>query len=304
MQCAVVGGANIDIGGFPEGAMVMEDSNPGRVRASAGGVGRNIACSLARLGVRTRLVTALGSDAFAEIIRADCRTAGVDLSDALTFDAGSAVYLYIADSAGDMRLAVNDMALCARLTPEALADRLDTLNAMDAVVLDANLPEETLRWLSERVRVPLIADAVSAAKAHRLLPALPRLRAIKPNALEAAALTGIPVTDLESARAAARRLVAMGVGRAFVTLGDRGLCCADTGGAYCVPAPPVRLVNATGAGDAFTAALAWAELRGLDLVEAARAGMATAAITAECPDAVSPLISPGAVAERMKIHES
>ena len=302
MRCAVVGGANIDIGGFPDAAAVMEDYNPGRVRRSAGGVGRNIACTLARLGVETHLVTALGGDVFAQIIRADCRDAGVDLENALTFDANSNVYLYIADHAGDMRLAVSDMALCDRLTPAALQDRLPMLNAMDAVVLDANLPQDTLRWLSESVRVPLIADAVSTAKALRLLPALPRLHALKPNALEAEALTGVPVTDAATAEAAARRLTDRGVRQVFVTLGKQGVLCADANGAAFIPGPPVRLVNATGAGDAFTAALAWAQLNGLGLIESTRAGMTAAAITVESPDAVSRDISPEAIEKRMHIQ--
>ena len=51
LRCAVVGAANIDIGGFPQGRIALQDSNPGRVILSAGGVGRNIACNLARLGV-------------------------------------------------------------------------------------------------------------------------------------------------------------------------------------------------------------------------------------------------------------
>ena len=300
MKCAVVGGANIDIGGFPGAAAVMEDSNPGRVVRSAGGVGRNIACTLARLNVDTRLVTALGSDAFARVIRDDCRDAGVDLSSALTFDANSNVYLYIADSAGDLRLAVSDMALCGRLTPEALEAQLPMLNAMDAVVLDANLPKETLAWLAGQVHVPLIADAVSTAKALRLIPALPRLHALKPNELEAEALAGIPVTDPASAGAAARRLLDLGVQQVFVTLGKQGVLCADARTSRFIPGPPVRLVNATGAGDAFTAALAWAQMRGMDLVESTRAGIAAASLTVESPEAVSRSITPQVIEQRMQ----
>ena len=175
-RCAVVGAANIDIGGFPQGRIALQDSNPGRVLLSPGGVGRNIACNLARLGVETHLVAPLGTDAFTGILRADCARAGVDTRLCFTFPgAASSAYLFIADINGDMQLAVNDMDICRRMTPEALAGRIDALNAMDAVVLDANLPEASIAFLAERLRPPLFADAVSAAKARRLLPALPRL---------------------------------------------------------------------------------------------------------------------------------
>ena len=304
-RCAVVGAANIDIGGFPAGRIAMQDSNPGRVRLSAGGVGRNIACNLARLGVRTELVAPLGDDAFADIVRADCARAGVGTDLAFAF-AGepSSVYLFIADAGGDMQLAVNDMAICDRLTPETLQSRLDALKAMDAVVLDANLPAATLDFLARQLRVPLLADAVSAAKAPRLLGALSRLAALKPNAIEAETLTGIPVHGPDSAARAARRLIELGVARVFITLGERGVCCADAAQTLFLPGAPARLVNATGAGDAFTAALAWSLLRGCSLRACALAGMAAASLAVESMDTVSPEICEEAVLKRITQLES
>ena len=299
-RCAVVGAANIDIGGFPHGRIAMQDSNPGRVTLSAGGVGRNIACNLARLGVDTHLVAPLGEDAFASLVRADCARAGVNTELCFTFPgAASSSYLFIADAGGDMQLAVNDMGICDRLTPEVLSDRLDALNAMDAVALDANLPAETLTFLAERVHVPLIADAVSTAKAPRLLGALGRLWALKPNAIEAEALTGIPVFDAESAGRAARRLVELGVERVFITLGERGACCADARETRMLSGTLARMVNTTGAGDAFTAALAWGQLQGLSLADCCAAGLAAASIAVESLETVSPDISEAAVIERM-----
>jgi len=299
-RCAVVGAANIDIGGFPQGRVALQDSNPGRVVLSAGGVGRNIACNLARLGIETHLAAPLGTDAFADIVRADCARAGVDTDLCFTFPgAASSAYLFIADLCGDMQLAVNDMDICLRMTPEALASRMDALNAMDAVVLDANLPEATIAHLARRLRPPLFADAVSAAKARRLLPALPHLRVIKPNALEAEALTGLPVHDRPTAEAAARKLVELGAEGACITLGERGVCCADRDGPRFLAGAPVQMINATGAGDAFTAAMVWARLRGLDLFEAARAGMAAAALAVESEETVNPAMSAEAVMDKM-----
>ena len=299
-RCAVIGAANTDIGGFPLGRLSLQDSTPGRVVLSAGGVGRNIACNLARLGIQTHLIAPLGTDAFADIARADCARCGVDLSLSPVFEgaAGSA-YLFIADAAGDMQLAVNDMAICERMTPGVLEARLDALNAMDAVVLDANLPAETLAFLAQNVRVPLLADAVSTAKAPRLLGAMKRLDAVKPNAIEAETLTGIPVHGADSAMRAAMALVEMGARRAFVTLGEKGACCADAGGARFLPGAALRLVNATGAGDAFTAALTWGTLRGLSLTECAVAGLAAASICAESLETVSDQIDEETVFSRI-----
>ena len=300
LRCAVVGAANIDIGGFPQGRIALQDSNPGRVLLSAGGVGRNIACNLARLGVETHLVSPLGTDAFAGFLRADCARAGVDTRLCFTFPgAASSASLFIADINGDMQLAVNDMDICRRMTPEALAGRVDALNAMDAVVLDANLPEASIAFLAEQLRPPLFADAVSAAKARRLLPALPRLQAVKPNALEAEALTGLPVRDRPTAEAAARRLVEMGAAGACITLGERGVCCADRGSLRFMAGMPVQMINATGAGDAFTAALVWARLNRMNLFQAARAGMAAAALAVESAETVNPAMSEEVLRRKM-----
>lgn len=299
-RCAVIGGANIDIGGFPSGRVAMQDSNPGRVRLSAGGVGRNIACNLARLGVETHLLAAFGDDAFARVALEDCARAGVDCTLAFTFPGeASSSYLFIADSGGDMQLAINDMAICDRLTPEVLRERLDALNAMDAVVLDANLPAETLTFLAENLRPPILADAVSTAKAPRLLGAMPRLAAVKPNAIEAETLTGIPVHGPDSAARTATRLMELGARRAFITLGERGVCCADRRETLFLPGGAVRMVNATGAGDAFTAALAWAQLGRLSLDECCAAGLAAASIALESMDTVSPDMSRAALLQRM-----
>lgn len=299
-RCAVIGAANIDIGGFCAGKISMQDSNPGRIRISAGGVGRNIACNLAQLGMEVELITALGDDAFSDIIRRDCARSGVGLSMALEVPgAASSAYLYFMDARGDMQLAVNDMEVCERLTPEALRPRLAAISAMDAVVVDANLPAETLAWLGPRVEAPLIADAVSTAKATRLKPVLPWLRVLKPNAIEAEALTGIAVNDETTAWQAAHAFTDAGVGRVFITLGEQGVCCGDALQALRLNGAPVRLTSVTGAGDAFTAALAWAELKGLCLRETAIAGLAAASIAVECVGAVNPALDEPALLGRM-----
>ena len=137
----VIGGANTDICGRPDRALVRHDSAPGRVSVRHGGVGRNIACDLARLGLRTRFVTALGDDGLGASLRESCLRCGVDMSLSLTIGgARSPVYLYLSDERGEMDSAVADMETAERLTPAALRGLLGEINASDAVVLDGNLP--------------------------------------------------------------------------------------------------------------------------------------------------------------------
>ena len=175
-KIAVVGGANMDIGGFPSAALVPGDSNPGQVRMSVGGVGRNIAENAARMGLEVELITALGADANGRAILEDCAAKGIGMRCCRIEESErTSVYLFIDDAKGDMNCAVNDMQIQRLLTPEWIAPHLGLLNAMDAVCIDANLPEETIAYLSEKLTAPLFADAVSAAKVQRLRPALSRM---------------------------------------------------------------------------------------------------------------------------------
>ena len=283
-RVTVVGGANTDICGRPSHALVRHDSAPGRVSVTHGGVGRNIACDLARLGVRTRLVTALGDDGFGASVREGCLSCGVDMSlTRVVPGARSSVYLYLSDEKGEMDAAVSDMELMAALTPAYLRSHLDEIDDADAVVLDGNLPAETIAFLCESLSAPIVADPVSTAKAARFAPVLGRLAAIKPNLLEARALTG-----KDSAEDCVEALLRSGAGSVFLSLGGGGLLAARGEERVLLPCEKAEFVSATGAGDAATAAVVWALVHGLGLAAAARAAVAAGAITVASEEASSP----------------
>ena len=173
----VIGGVNMDISGTPAGTLRPGDSNPGRVSLSPGGVGRNIAENLSRLGRRVSLITILGNDPYADVIREHCRNVGIDLSMSFTDPLGhTSTYLCLNEQNGDLHAAVSDMAICEELTPDRLEPILPALNRGSFLIVDANLPEETLAWIAEHVTMPIAADPVSTAKASRLRPLLPKLR--------------------------------------------------------------------------------------------------------------------------------
>ena len=297
---AVIGSANMDIGGYPEGPLATGDSNPGRVRLSVGGVGCNIARNLALLGARVRFLTALGGDLYAQGIAQMLEGLGIDLSLSLRLaDEHTSTYLFIADERGDMSVAVNDMAIYRHQTPAYFERMLPELNRCRAVLLDANLSEEALSFLAQHIRVPLFADAVSAAKAPRLRAILGRLTAFKPNRIEAELLSGVRITDMNSAREAAMRLLDTGLERVFITLGPDGVFAAERRKECRLPSLAPRLKNATGAGDAFTAAIVWAWLHGLSLEESCLAGSAAAAIAAEAEETVNPALNEQALQQRI-----
>ena len=297
---AVVGGANVDICGRPYLPPVAGDSNPGEVSLSLGGVGRNIAHDLCLLGAGTVFLTALGEDRYAETVRERCGDLGMDLRRALRVPGGrTSTYLYLCDEKGDMLMAVSDMAICDRITPEYLAGERETLEKADLVIADANIPEASLRYLAEREGPPLFADPVSTRKAMKLKPLLGKIHTLKPNRMEAEALSGVEIRDDRSLRRAAEVLMETGLRRLFVTLGGDGVLAADEHGMERIPCRPARVRDVTGAGDAFMAGLAYAYTQGMSTRESAAFAAAAAALAVECPGTNPPELSPEHVRNRM-----
>ncbi|MGM9578754.1 MAG: PfkB family carbohydrate kinase [Evtepia sp.] len=301
---AVAGAVNVDIGGRSKGPLVPRDSNPGRVTVSLGGVGRNIAHNLTLLGVKVHLLTALGEDVHARQIEHSCQTLDIDLSRVLRVPEGAtSTYLFLSDQGGDMVLAVSDMDIYEKLTPDYFARHLAFLNGAALVVADANLPAESLVYLAEHCTAPLFVDPVSTVKGEKVRPILGKLHTFKPNRLEAELLSGVKITDRASLERAARVLLDTGLERLFLSLGAEGVYAADHQEQILVPCCPARVKNATGGGDAFAAALAWAWLEGKNLADSALAANAAAAIAVEGEETINPILSPEEVGRRMKQME-
>ncbi len=292
---AVVGAVNMDICGQPFAPLIARDSNPGTVRLSHGGVGRNIAHNLALLGTEVEFITALGEDLYGADIRAACTRAGIRLSGAVTVTGGkTSTYLYITDETGEMELAVADMDISRHLTPEFLASRSALLQGAAALVLDGNPEAESLRYLVGSVSAPIFADPVSVTKSEKLIPILPYLHAIKPNLLEAQHMTGCAAPE-----DAARAFLRAGVERVYISLGGDGLLAADSAGMSHLPCCRANLVSANGGGDAMMAALITADLQGYDTAACARFGLAAGAIAVETRETINPALSWNAIRLRL-----
>ena len=297
----VVGGVNVDIGGTSFAPLVAADSNPGRVNVSLGGVGRNIAHNLALLGTDVRMLTAYGDDAHGQQVAASCSALGIDLSHALKVVGGTtSTYLYLTDEKGEMALAVSDMEICKKITPEYLAENLSLLQNAQVVVADTNIPAESLQYLAENCTAPLFIDPVSTVKAEKIRPILHKIHTLKPNRLEAELLSGVKIETAEDAVTAADKLMELGVHRLFISMGGDGVLAAMDGETIQLPNIPGNVVNTTGCGDAFMAAIAWAYLQGTDLKTTARAGLAAGSIAMESTETINPNMRADALIKRME----
>ena len=296
----VVGGVNVDIGGKSFAPLVAEDSNPGTVSTSLGGVGRNIAHNLSLMGTDVRMLTAYGDDVHGQKVAASCSELGIDVSHARRITGGTtSTYLYLTDEKGEMALAVSDMEICKKITPTYLAGNLSLLQNAQVVVADTNIPEESLIYLAENCTAPLFCDPVSTVKAEKLRPILHKLHTLKPNKLEAELLSGVKIEAIEDVAKAADKLLEMGVHRLFISLGADGIYAAMGKQRLHLPNLPGRMVNTTGCGDAAMAAIAWAYLEGMDLKQTALAALAAGAIAMESEETINPAMSATALRNRI-----
>lgn len=299
-QLVVIGAANIDIAGFPFQTFIPRDSNPGKVRISFGGVGRNIAHNLALLKQPVELLTLFSRDPYGQLLMDDCKQLGIGLSASETSHAGgSSFYLFLADERGDMVGAVNDMELYNHLTPSHIQKHLQLLDSASLLVLDTNLPQETISYVCTRAAVPVFADPVSVTKSEKLKPCLGGFHTITPNLLEAQALSGMIVSTDKDLDVCAEILL-KSVKQVFITLGERGVYYHNGRDHGIAPAVGGSIVNATGAGDALLAGVIAAFQLGLPIKEAACYGVCAARLCISSPETVCGEISPKKINQSMK----
>jgi pseudouridine kinase len=258
MRFTVIGAANVDIISKSSRKIIHGDSNPADVRLLPGGVARNIAENLSRLGAEVCLITAIGTDPLGAFLRENCKSCGIGTEAWIVrenMDTG--VYSAALDCDGELYAAFNAMAALESINADDLAPYAQMIGNADLLVADANLTEDALgAVLALRGGGPVAVDAVSVAKAPRIGRLLPKINLLKLNRAEAECLTGLALDTDEKLKLACTDLISRGVKRAFITLGAAGVCAADSDGVHFIPAVPVTVENVTGAGDAFFAGVA------------------------------------------------
>ncbi|MGV7208693.1 carbohydrate kinase [Oxalobacteraceae bacterium A2-2] len=291
-----IGAANQDRKLRSIAPLQMGTSNPASAEEVFGGVARNIAENLARLNVPTALLTALGEDGAGRALLEHAEHAGIDTRGSLRVqDGATGTYTAVLDARGELVLALADMAVYERMTPEFLASRQPQRAAAALTVADLNLPAASVAALlqdAQRDHVPLVMVAVSQPKMARLPADLRGLRLLILNRGELETRAGRALPTEADVGAACTGLREQGVRDVIVTCGSQGVYHTRGAGLAWLPAHPVEVVDVTGAGDAFSAAVCWSLYQGSeDLGLACRRGLKVAAMTLECNETVSPLLA-------------
>lgn len=297
-----LGAANLDRKLRSNATLKMGTSNPARQDESFGGVARNIAENLARLSTPVSLITVIGDDSSGKALLAHAEAAGIDTRGTLRLQGiCTGTYTAVLDDHGEMMLALADMALYDALTPEFLATRQPQRMVGALTVADMNLPHDTLRNLLEdaaRDAIPLVIVAVSQPKMSHLPQDLTGLRLLILNQGELETRIGKPLKTEAELLAACRAIQAQGAQDVIVTRGGTGVIYTTPNGIEHLEAPDAHIVDVTGAGDAFSAAVCWSLFHGSeDLSLACRRGLRLSAMTLECEETVCPYLSADILSE-------
>jgi len=280
-RIVVVGSSNTDmIVKLPHLPKPGETVSGGAFSTAAGGKGANQAVAAARAGADVGLVARVGDDSFGEQAIAGFVGDGIDVRHVTRHPAApSGVALIFVDDAGENCIAVAPGAN-AELTPEDVEAAEELITGADGVVMQLETPIEAIERAAALAREHGVRVILNPAPARPLSDEILRnVSILTPNESEAELLTGIQVEDDAGAEAAARALVARGVGTVILTLGSRGAFVFESESGELVPSFEVQAVDTTAAGDVFNGSLAVGLAEGMPLAKAVRFANAAAALS-------------------------
>ncbi len=275
-------------------------SNPATSSLGFGGVARNVAENLARLGGDVSFASCIGDDAAGRAMIEHLGSLGVDVASVQVITgAATAEYTAFLEPDGTLFAGAADMAVLDGIYDVMAAGLLSGLQRDAWVFADCNAGPEALREVigrCARAGSPLAIDAISAAKARRLPPDLGGVTCLFLNRDEAAAVLGAAEAGDPAQMALA--LAGRGANAVVLTLGEDGALVCEGGRTVHLPAERARVAEVTGAGDAMIAGTWFGLAQGLDLAKAAQLGIHVAARTVASALSVDETLSP-AVAEQL-----
>ncbi len=298
-KVVVIGGAVVDVFLYPEKKMILHDSNPGFLKQSLGGVGRNIAENLARLNVNTTLITVLGADQGGQMIEQSSRDIGLHLE--VIRAPQTPMYYSVMDENNEDLVSVAVMKEIELLTQSEIEKRLPLVQSADLVVIDTNLSEETFAFACKRIEKPIFVDAISTQKVVKIRKYLHHIHTLKLNVMEAEVLTGMTFETMDDLNDMGDFLIQAGVKQVLITMGRLGAYYADKDHTMFRNAMPVEVKNSNGAGDAFIAGAIYAHLHDLHPISVA---MANAMINLESLQAVASELTEDLLMKTMKEIDS
>lgn len=286
----VMGASIVDILGFCKNNYKQKDSIPGNIKISLGGVCRNIAENLARVGVNTKFISIIGDDENGRSILENSKLIGYDMKDSLILDSGcTPTYMAILDETGDMISAVVDMESLGAMDTDFVDSKAEKIKKAEYTVVDAD-DAELLEYIltTYRGQTKFVLDPVSAVKAEKLPHLVKYFHTIKPNRYEAEILCGFEIKTDDDLKEAGRYFLNQGVENVFISLDAEGIYYLNKEEEGKIKAKDVKVKNTTGAGDSFVAGVGYGYMHGLSLKETVKYAIGMSIVTISHEDTINP----------------
>nr|WP_269153298.1 PfkB family carbohydrate kinase [Neobacillus sedimentimangrovi] len=283
-----IGGANVDRKFHIKDKVQLGTSNPSYVTQTAGGVARNIAENLGRLGLPVYLLTACGADKEWSIIE-ETSALYMNLETVNQFpEKSTGSYTAVLDENGELVIALADMDVYEAITPDLLLKYEAILSRSKCIVADLNCPKDTIQFLchfSQNHHLPLVIVPVSSPKMKRLPCDLHGVTWLITNRDETETYFQSEIKNEEDWKQAVEKWLSFGVANVIITNGKKGSMIGNKDeGIIHVPAVETsNIVDVTGAGDAFSAAVIYTWLEGKSFIDIAKAGSINASKTLQSP---------------------
>lgn len=291
----VLGASIVDIFGFCGRSYAQRDSIPGHIKISFGGVCRNIAENLARVGVNTQFISTLGDDENGKSILEHSRKLGYNMENSLFLEGEiTPTYLAILNHQGEMESAVVDMESLNKMDEAFVDGKHEVFENAEYTIVDSDNPI-LLEYILKKYqgKSKFILDPVSAKKAKKIRHLVKYFHTIKPNRFETEALCGFKIETNDDLRKAGRFFIEQGVKNVFISLDADGIYYITSEGeegtlACC---EPIDVKNVTGAGDSFVAGIGYGYMNNLNIKDTLKYSVAMSIITITHEETINPKMS-------------
>ncbi|MBM4761300.1 carbohydrate kinase [Bacillus sp. B15-48] len=303
-----IGGANIDRKARSDQKVRLYSSNPVKMAEVCGGVARNFAENISRLGLNASLITCIGDDREGNWILEETKSQGVDVSQVWVLPTErTGTFTTLLDLDGESIVSMADMNIYEKLTPSMFEEKWSHIAASKAVYLDTNIPKDCISYLINRCNdecIPLYIDTVSSAKAKKLPIRLDGVELLLPNKDEAEMLAETKIDSINDCQTACEKISQLGVKNVIITLGDHGVYYFSPEESGHLPPIQTDIVDVTGAGEAFASCTIYGIMNNEPLVRACQLGLAGAALTLQSEKSISPMLKPERIHELVEEYAS
>lgn len=290
-----IGATNVDLYCKSNIEIREHFDHPSTIHYTSGGVTRNILENITKLGLPCKLLTAVGKDIYGHYLLEKTAKVGIDNKDIAVIRGGrTGLFVQVQDSNNDMHLAMCDMGVLKHINVDYIKKKAKVFKNASAIVLDPSLDNEVLEYIFNNYKhIPIFLDPISDVYAEKIKPYLEHIYCIKPNKSELGVLAGMKIVNHQDLLDAYKKVLDKGVKKIYVSLGKDGCMYNDENNVVSTRKfrEVENVVNASGAGDSFFAAIIYSYVNDVSLDDTINNALGAGIAAITCEETINPKMS-------------